>query len=239
MSAPPIFRLPLPHSLPVSLSPSLPPSVYTSSFSSSSLEHPRCWCCYKYPLVVLTAEQQEGQREEQRTREKDGTEWWDGIWRRGMRRWAQREWKYVFGWPVPDFLFQHKLGVDMLTVTTGAALVWVSRQWSFPSLSLFVLRTLQPGPSFNPTRTADGLGPSGHVVWCESGQGWDVMLLCCWWCLRPEAVELDSRRVEHHCVLNCEATNSSAIAVVSLDSWENGTTSTTLHPSQRSAECCS
>lgn len=61
------------------------------------------------------------------------------------------------------------------------------------------------------------------------------MLLCCWWCLRPEAVELDSRRVEHHCVLNCEAANSNAIAVVSLDSWENGTTSTTLHPSQRSA----
>lgn len=76
LSAPPIFRRPLPHSLPVPLSLFLPPSVYTSSFSSSSLEHPRCWCRYKYPPVALTAEQQEGQREEQRTGEKDGTEWW-------------------------------------------------------------------------------------------------------------------------------------------------------------------
>lgn len=65
------------------------------------------------------------------------------------------------------------------------------------------------------------------------------MLLCCWWCLRPEAVELDSRRVEHHCVLNCEATASTAITAVSIDQWEPGAISTALQPSQRSAECCS
>lgn len=65
------------------------------------------------------------------------------------------------------------------------------------------------------------------------------MLLCCWWCLRSEVVELDSRRVEHHCVVNCDANSSNAIAAVSLDQWENGTTSTLLQPSQRSAECCS
>ncbi|XP_010793711.1 ubiquitin carboxyl-terminal hydrolase 15 isoform X8 [Notothenia coriiceps] len=45
------------------------------------------------------------------------------------------------------------------------------------------------------------------------------MLLCCWWCLRPEAVELESRRVDHR-VLNCEASASTAITAVSLDQWE-------------------
>lgn len=62
------------------------------------------------------------------------------------------------------------------------------------------------------------------------------MLLCCWWCLRPEAVELDSRRVEHHRVLNCEA--STAITAVSLDQWDSGANSAALQPAQRSAECC-
>lgn len=69
------------------------------------------------------------------------------------------------------------------------------------------------------------------------------MLLCCWWCLRPEAVELDSRRVDSrrvdHRVLNCEATASTAITAVSLDQWEPETTNTALQPSQRSADCCS
>lgn len=60
------------------------------------------------------------------------------------------------------------------------------------------------------------------------------MLLCCWWCLRPEAVELDSRRVEHHRVLNCEA--STAIAAVSLDQWDSaGAGDAALPPAQRSA----
>ncbi|XP_033968382.1 ubiquitin carboxyl-terminal hydrolase 15-like isoform X9 [Pseudochaenichthys georgianus] len=49
------------------------------------------------------------------------------------------------------------------------------------------------------------------------------MLLCCWWCLRPEAVELESRRVDHR-VLNCEASASTAITAVSLDQWEPETT---------------
>lgn len=64
------------------------------------------------------------------------------------------------------------------------------------------------------------------------------MLLCCWWCLRPEAVELESRRVDHR-VLNCEASASPAIRAVSLDQWEPETTNTALQPSQRSADCCS
>lgn len=62
------------------------------------------------------------------------------------------------------------------------------------------------------------------------------MLLCCWWCLRPEAVELDNRRVDR--VLNCEATASTAITAVSLDQWEPDTSNNTLPPSQRSAGRC-
>ncbi|XP_035469936.2 ubiquitin carboxyl-terminal hydrolase 15-like isoform X4 [Scophthalmus maximus] len=57
------------------------------------------------------------------------------------------------------------------------------------------------------------------------------MLLCCWWCLRPEAVELDSRRVDHR-VLNCEATAATAITDVSLDQWEAETTGADLQPPQ-------
>ncbi|XP_039457003.1 ubiquitin carboxyl-terminal hydrolase 15 isoform X3 [Oreochromis aureus] len=57
------------------------------------------------------------------------------------------------------------------------------------------------------------------------------MLLCCWWCLRPEAVELDGRRVDHR-VLNCEATASTAIAAVSLDQWEPETANAALSSSQ-------
>lgn len=52
-------------------------------------------------------------------------------------------------------------------------------------------------------------------------------------------MELDSRRVDHHRVLNCEATASTAITAVSLDQWEPETTNTALQPSQRSADCCS
>lgn len=50
-------------------------------------------------------------------------------------------------------------------------------------------------------------------------------------------MELDSRRVEHHRVLNCEA--STAITAVSLDQWDSGASSAALQPAQRSAECCS
>lgn len=35
----------------------------------------------------------------------------------------------MFGWSVPDFGFQRKLGSDMLKVATGAALVVITRQW--------------------------------------------------------------------------------------------------------------
>lgn len=66
------------------------------------------------------------------------------------------------------------------------------------------------------------------------------MLLCCWWCLRPEAVELDSRRVDHHRVLTCEATAAStAIAAVSLDQWEPESAGAASPPAQRSARRCS
>lgn len=64
------------------------------------------------------------------------------------------------------------------------------------------------------------------------------MLLCCWWCLRPEAVELDSRRVDHR-VLNCEATTPNTITAVSLDQWEPETTTSALPVPQRSADICS
>lgn len=60
------------------------------------------------------------------------------------------------------------------------------------------------------------------------------MLLCCWWCLRPEAVELDSRRVEHH-VLSCEAP-ASTIAAVSFERWDAQAGGGALP--QRSATCC-
>ncbi|XP_019749186.1 ubiquitin carboxyl-terminal hydrolase 15 isoform X4 [Hippocampus comes] len=57
------------------------------------------------------------------------------------------------------------------------------------------------------------------------------MLLCCWWCLRSEAVELDSRRVDPR-ALNCEAGASTAIAAVSLDQWEPQTSDAASQPSQ-------
>lgn len=60
------------------------------------------------------------------------------------------------------------------------------------------------------------------------------MLLCCWWCLRSEAVELDSRRVDPR-ALNCEAGASAAIAAVSLEQWEPQTSDAVSQPSQRSA----
>lgn len=63
------------------------------------------------------------------------------------------------------------------------------------------------------------------------------MLLCCWWCLRPEAVELDNRRVDR--VLNCEATASTSITAVSIDQWEPETTNSALQHCQRSSDCCS
>ena len=52
-------------------------------------------------------------------------------------------------------------------------------------------------------------------------------------------MELDSRRVDHHRVLNCEATASTAITAVSLDQWEPETSRDALQPLQRSAERCS
>ena len=63
------------------------------------------------------------------------------------------------------------------------------------------------------------------------------MLLCCWWCLRPEGVELESRRVDHR-VLSCEAPASTTIAAVSFDQWEPETANTALPTSQRSADRC-
>lgn len=35
----------------------------------------------------------------------------------------------MFGWPVADFVFQRKLGLDMLKAATGAALFELTRQW--------------------------------------------------------------------------------------------------------------
>nr|XP_061815787.1 ubiquitin carboxyl-terminal hydrolase 15-like isoform X3 [Nerophis lumbriciformis] len=57
------------------------------------------------------------------------------------------------------------------------------------------------------------------------------MLLCCWWCLRSESVELDSRRVDHS-VLNCEAVAASTLPAVSLDQWEPETSNAALQPFQ-------
>lgn len=64
------------------------------------------------------------------------------------------------------------------------------------------------------------------------------MLLCCWWCLRSEAVELDSRRVDHR-VLSCEVPASTTITAVSFDQWEPETANAALPASERSAVYCS
>lgn len=63
------------------------------------------------------------------------------------------------------------------------------------------------------------------------------MLLCCWWCLRSEAVELDSRRVDHR-VLTCEAPTSPTITTASFGQWEPETSHVALPASQRSADRC-